>query len=187
MLQKSNSNSIASALHCSLAQKLKGRLQTAALPPRDTAEKSDPGVSRGLLATEASQTCCKHPPRPEPGRLTCFMPFSKSTACWCAVKWFTPFQWSGVAPKPQKPFGVLEDEVSRQCHCFPLQQPRRQMVQLSPTEQRAPEEYFLFKHLSERCHKQPVNSPVHRPWGIEGQNDSCDPISRITNKRLTCS
>lgn len=50
--KKSNSKSIASVLRCSLTQKLKGRLQTAALPPPGTAEKPDPEVSRGLLTTK---------------------------------------------------------------------------------------------------------------------------------------
>lgn len=152
--QKSKSNSIVSALRRSLAPKWKGRLRTAALPPWGTAEKTDPGVSRGLLATEASQQRRKRPPHPEPARLVCFMPFSKSTACQRAVKWFTPLQWGGVALKPQKPLGVLEGEVSRWCHRFPSQEPRWPAVQLSYTEQRALEEYFLFRHLSEQCHKQ---------------------------------
>lgn len=139
-LQKSNSKSIASTLGCSLSQKLKGRLQTAALPPRGTAENPDPGVSRGVLATEASQRCCKPSPHPEPARSVCFTPFSQPTAHRCAVKWFTPLQWGGVASKPHKPLGALEGEASRWCRCLPSQRPRRRAVRLSHTQQTAPEE-----------------------------------------------
>lgn len=159
-------------------QIIEGKAVKALLSPQGTAEKPHPG----LLTTKESHRCCQWPPCPEPVRLMCFMPFSKSTVHWYAVKWFTPLQWGGVIPKPCMPLGVLEGEVSRQCCCFPLQQPCWQAVQLSHNKQA--KEYFSFKQLSEQCL---WNNSVHRQWSVKGQNDSCDPISRINPRRLAHS
>lgn len=160
MLWKTDDNSTASTLCCSLTQSLKGSVATLG-----HSNKTRPWGQQRAAGSRGVSEMVRAPSCPEPAGHMCFMPFSKSAAHQRVVKWFIPLQRGGVTAKPQTPLGVLEGEVSGRCRCFPSQAGSTAF----PRRTGGPQGIFLFKHLSES-----VNSPACRPWGVRGQNDSCE-------------
>lgn len=132
MLWKTDDNSTASTLRCSLTQSLKGSVATLG-----HSNKTRPWGQQRAAGSRGVSEMVQAPSCPEPAGHMCFMPFSKSAAHQRVVKWFIPLQ---PLQNHKRLWGFWRVKYPAGATASP----RRQAVQFSHAEQGGPKEYFYL-------------------------------------------